>query len=200
MTSTTPVDSSPLLLNVRNATVQVTPEQFDQLCRDNPDLRLELTKAGELIVMPPTGGQTGAQNFELIVEVGLWNRQTQLGRAFDSSTGYDFTALGGGKLSPDVSWIASPRLEGVDLTGFIPIVPDFVAELRSPSDAIDRLRAKMQEYRRLGVRLGLLINSQDRQVELYRPQEDVVVLDAPQVVDCSEVMPGFLLPMARLWI
>ncbi|WNC85550.1 Uma2 family endonuclease [Thermosynechococcus sp. QKsg1] len=200
MTSTTPVDSSPLLLNVRNATVQVTPEQFDQLCRDNPDLRLELTKAGELIVMPPTGGQTGAQNFELIVEVGLWNRQTQLGRAFDSSTGYDFIALGGGKLSPDVSWIASPRLEGVDLTGFIPIVPDFVAELRSPSDAIDRLRAKMQEYRRLGVRLGLLINSQDRQVELYRPQEDVVVLDAPQVVDCSEVMPGFLLPMARLWI
>ncbi|MDR7897685.1 Uma2 family endonuclease [Thermosynechococcus sp. JY1334] len=200
MTSTTPVDSSPLLLNVRNATVQVTPEQFDQLCRDNPDLRLELTQAGELIVMPPTGGQTGAQNFELIVEVGLWNRQTQLGRAFDSSTGYDFTALGGGKLSPDVSWIASHRLEGVDLTGFIPIVPDFVAELRSPSDAIDRLRTKMQEYRRLGVRLGLLINSQDRQVELYRPQEDVVVLDAPEVVDCSEVMPGFLLPMARLWI
>lgn len=134
------------------------------------------------------------------MEVGLWSRQTQLGRAFDSSTGYDFTALEGGKLSPDVSWIASPRLEGVDLTGFIPIVPDFVAELRSPSDAIDRLRAKMQEYRRLGVRLGLLINSQDRQVELYRPQEDVVVLDAPQVVDCSEVMPGFLLPMARLWI
>lgn len=134
------------------------------------------------------------------MEVGLWSRQTQLGRAFDSSTGYDFIALGGGKLSPDVSWIASPRLEGVDLTGFIPIVPDFVAELRSPSDAIDRLRAKMQEYRRLGVRLGLLINSQDRQVELYRPQEDVVVLDAPQVVDCSEVMPGFLLPMARLWI
>lgn len=138
MTSTTPVDSSPLLLNVRNATVRVTPEQFDQLCHDNPDLRLELTKAGELIVMPPTGGQTGAQNFELIVEVGLWNRQTQLGRAFDSSTGYDFTALGGGKLCPDVSWIANPRLEGVDLTGFIPIVPDFVAELRSPSDPIDR--------------------------------------------------------------
>ncbi|URR34687.1 Uma2 family endonuclease [Thermosynechococcus sp. HN-54] len=132
--------------------------------------------------------------------MGLWNRQTQLGRAFDFSTGYDFTALGGGKLSPDVSWIANPRLEGVDLTGVIPIVPDFVAELRSPSDSIDRLRAKMQEYRRLGVRLGLLINSQDRQVELYRPQAEVVVLDSPEVVDCSEVMPGFLLPMARLWI
>ncbi|MDR5639945.1 Uma2 family endonuclease [Thermosynechococcus sp. PP45] len=123
-----------------------------------------------------------------------------MGRAFDSSTGYDFTALGGGKLSPNVSWIASLRLEGVDLTGFIPIVPDFVAELRSPSDAIDRLRAKMQEYRRLGVRLGLLINSQDRQVALYRPQAEVVVLDSPEVVDCSEVMPGFLLPMAQLWI
>lgn len=132
--------------------------------------------------------------------MSAWNRQTQLGRAFDSSTGYDFTALGGGKLSPDVSWIANPRLEGVDLTGFIPIVPDFVAELRSPSHPIDRLRAKMQEYRRLGVRLGVLINSHDRQVELYRPQEDVVILDSPEVVDCSEVMPGFLLPMARLWV
>ncbi|NCJ07618.1 hypothetical protein GS597_14090 [Synechococcales cyanobacterium C] len=97
------VDRHPLLLNVQNVALKVTPEHFDQLCIDNPDLRLELIKDGELTVMPPTGGEGGKRNLNLAVEVGLWNRQTSLGEAFDSSTGYDFTAFGGGKLSPDLS-------------------------------------------------------------------------------------------------
>jgi len=192
-------EHQPLFLDVSNAVLRVTPEDFDQLCVDNPDLRLELTKAGELIVMAPAGGETGNRNFKLALEVGIWNCQTNFGEAFDSSTGYDFTAIGGGKLSPDVSWIENSRLEGVNLKGFIPIVPDFVIELRSRTDNLKPLQEKMQEYRRLGVRLGLLINPQQKQVELYCPDQEVVVLDSPEAIDCSEVMPGFILSMSRIW-
>ena len=143
VTGQTPaIDTPPLLLAIRHTVVRVTPEDFDQLCIDNPDLRLELTQTGELVVMAPTGGETGKRNLNLAVEVGLWNRQTNLGEAFDSSTGYDFTALGGGKRSPDVSWIARSRLDGVDLSHFIPIVPDFVAELRSATDPLPPSKRK----------------------------------------------------------
>jgi Uma2 family endonuclease len=188
-----------VLLDVSNAVLHVTPESFEQLCRNNPDLRLELTKDGELIVMAPAGGQSSERNFDLALEVGIWNRQSGLGRAFDSSCGYDFTAIGGGKLSPDVSWIEKSRLEGVEITGFIPIVPDFVIELRSATDALKPLRQKMQEYQRLGVRLGLLVNPPKKQVEVYRPDQEVEILDNPTTIDCGEVMPEFWLDMSRIW-
>jgi Uma2 family endonuclease len=201
MTIVTALTSSAdaLLLNVSHVKLTVTPEHFDQLCLDNPDLRLELTKDGELIVMPPTGGESGKRNFNLATEVGIWNRQTNLGEAFDSSTGYDFIAIGGGKMSPDVSWIEKSRLVGVDIVGFIPLVPDFVVELRSITDSLKALQEKMAEYRRLGVRLGLLINPKHQQVEVYRPGQDQEVLDAPSAIDCSEVMPGFVLNMSQIW-
>jgi Uma2 family endonuclease len=201
MTTATPtiVSVDPVLLDVSHARLSVTSEQFDQLCIDNPDLRLELMKDGELIVMPPTGGESGKKNFNLAVEVGIWNRQTNLGEAFDSSTGYDFIAIGGGKMSPDVSWIEKSRLEGVKIAGFIPIVPDFVIELRSATDNLKPLQEKMMEYRRLGVRLGLLINPQNQQVEVYRSGQDTVVLESPSTIDCGGVMPGFVLSMSRIW-
>jgi Uma2 family endonuclease len=189
----------PLLLDVSHAKLTVTPESFDQLCLDNPDLRLELTKDGELIVMPPTGGESGKRNFNLATEVGIWNRQTDLGEAFDSSTGYDLVAIGGGKMSPDVSWIKKTRLVGVEIAGFIPIVPDFVIELRSATDNLKPLQEKMAEYQRLGVRLGLLINPKNKQIEVYRPDQDVMVLESPSTIDCGDVMPGFVLSMSRVW-
>jgi len=192
-------DRHPLFLDVSNVVLRVSSEDFDQLCVDNPDLRLELTKEGELIVMAPAGGESSRKNIDLSTDVNIWNRQTNLGMAFDSSCGYDFTAIGGGKLSPDVSWIEKSRLEGVNIKGFIPIFPDFVIELRSRTDNLKPLQEKMQEYRRLGVRLGLLINPQQKQVELYRPDQEVVVLDSPEAIDCSEVMPGFILSMSRIW-
>lgn len=161
-----------LFLNVSHAKLSVTPEHFDQLCLDNPDLRLELTKDGELIVMPPTGGESSEKNGDLFGEVWYWNRQTDLGRVFDSSGGYDFTALGGGKPAPDVSWIEKSRLVGVEIVGFIPVVPDFVIELRSATDTLKPLQEKMEEYRRLGVRLGLLVNPKNKQIEIYRPEQD----------------------------
>jgi Uma2 family endonuclease len=196
---TTLINAPLLLLDVSNTTLTVTPEQFDRLCIDNPDLRLELTKDGELIVMAPAGGESSRKNLNLATDVDIWNRQTNLGRAFDSSCGYDFTAFGGGKLSPDVSWIEKSRLEGVETVGFIPVVPDFVIELRSATDNLKPLQEKIQEYTRLGVRLSLLINPKNKQVEIYRPGQTVEILEFPTAINCGEVMPDFVLSMSRIW-
>jgi Uma2 family endonuclease len=188
-----------LPLNVSSALLNVTPEQFDRLCLDNPDLRLELTADRKLIIMAPAGGESSEKNLDLALDVGIWNRQTGLGRAFDSSCGYDFVEFGGGKLSPDVSWIEKSRLEEVEIVGFIPIIPDFVIELRSATDALKPLQEKMQEYQRLGVRLGLLVDPKNRRVEIYRPGRKVEILESPTAVDCGEVMPGFMLSMSRIF-
>jgi Uma2 family endonuclease len=197
--STTSIDLQPLLLDVSNIMLTVTPEQFDRLCIDNPDLRLELTKDRELIVMAPVGGKSSEQNLDLAGQVWYWNRQNNLGQGFDSSGGYDFTALGGGKLSPDVSWIEKSRLEGIEIVGFIPVVPDFLIELRSATDNLRPLQEKMQEYQRLGVRLGLLIDPKNQQVAIYRPGQGAEVLESPPSIDCGEVMPGFVLSLSRIW-
>ncbi|MEN9871292.1 MAG: hypothetical protein RLZZ171_2284 [Cyanobacteriota bacterium] len=190
--------TQPLLLNVSNTVLHVTPKEFDSLCLDNPDLRLELSKDQELIVMSPTGGESGERNGNLFGQVWYWNRQTKLGRVFDSSTGYDFIPIGGGKMSPDVSWIEKFRLDGIDITGFIPVVPDFVIELRSATDRLNTLQTKMLEYQRLGVKLGLLINPQDKQVEVYRLDQETEILDSPTAIDCQPLMPGFNLDLTEI--
>jgi Uma2 family endonuclease len=194
-----PIDPQSLLLNIKNTKLTVTTEQFDRLCIDNPDLRLELTPTRKLIVMAPTGGESGKKNFKLSGQLFVWNESTELGEAFDSSTGYDFTALGGGKRSPDVSWIEKSRLEGVDIKGFIPVVPDFVIELRSATDLLSETQTKMKEYQQLGVRLGLLIDPQNRKVEVYQPGQEPKILESPESIDCGDVMPGFGLSMSRIW-
>jgi Uma2 family endonuclease len=196
---TTPINTQPLLLDVSNTRLTVTSAQFDRLCLDNPDLRLELTPDRELIVMAPTGGESGEKNGDLFGQVWYWNRQTNLGRRFDSSTGYDLTAFGGGKPSPDVSWIEKSRLEGVNIVGLIPVVPDFVIELRSATDSLSETKTKMERYQQVGVRLGLLVNPQNKQVEIYRPGQSPEILETPSSIDCSEVMPGFILSMSEIW-
>jgi Uma2 family endonuclease len=196
---TTPVNTQPLLINVSNTTLTITPEQFDLLCIDNPDLRLELTPNRELIVMAPAGGESSKKNSRLNLSVGIWNEQTDLGEVFDSSGGYDFTAFGGGKPSPDVSWIEKSRLEGVNIVGFIPVVPDFVIELRSATDNLKPLQEKMVEYQRLGVKLGLLVNPKNKQVEIYRPGQEPEILESPDTVSCEDVMPGFVLSLKKIW-
>jgi Uma2 family endonuclease len=193
-----PVDTQSLFLDVSDTTLIVTPEQFDVLCAKNPDLRLELTPNGELIVMAPAGGETSKKNSRLNLLVGIWNEQTDLGEVFDSSGGYDFTALGGGKPAPDVSWIEKSRLAGVNIVGFISVVPDFVIELRSATDNLKPLQEKMGEYQRLGVRLGLLINPKNKQLEIYRQGQEPEILESPTSIDCSEVMPGFILDLNRI--
>jgi Uma2 family endonuclease len=199
-TATSPKKSvNALLLDVTNTTLTVTPEQFGRLCIDNPDLRLELTPNKELIVMSPAFSISSEKNGDLFGQVWYWNRQTDLGRAFDSSGGYDFNALDGGMLSPDVSWIEKSRMEGVSIEQFCPVVPDFVIELRSTTDGLKPLQEKMKVYQRLGVKLGLLVNPKNQQVEIYRPGQKPEVLEAPASIDCNEVMPGFVLSMSRIW-
>jgi Uma2 family endonuclease len=193
------LEVKPVLLNVADLKLRVTPEEFARLCQLNRDLRLELTKDGELVVMPPTGGETGKRNSKLNARFVVWNEQTELGEVFDSSTGYDFSAFGGRNPSPDVSWIEKSRLEGIDISGFIPVVPDFVIELRSKSDPLKDVRAKMDEYRRVGVRLGWLINPQHQQVEIYRLGRDVEVLQSPASLSGEDVLPGFMLDLSSIF-
>jgi Uma2 family endonuclease len=196
---TNSVNTQSLLLDVSDATLTVTPEQFDLLCINNPDLRLELAPNRELIVMAPAGGESSEKNGDLSGQIWYWNRQTNLGRAFDSSGGYDFTAFGGGKPAPDASWVEKSRLEGVNIVGFIPVVPDFVIELRSATDNLKPLQEKMIEYQRVGVRLGVLINPKNQQVEIYRQGKEPEIIASPTEIDCDEVMPGFVLSMSRIW-
>jgi Uma2 family endonuclease len=187
VTSIVAVENQPLLLDVSNTTLRVTPEQFDRLYIDNPDLRLELTSDRELIVMAPTFSISGKRNLNLGSQVYVWNERTELGEAFDSSSGYDFTAIGGGKPSPDVSWIEKSRLEGISLEQLCPVVPDFIIELRSTTDGLKPLQDKMREYQRLGVRLGLLIDPKHKWVEIYRPGQEPEILESPTEIDCGEI-------------
>jgi Uma2 family endonuclease len=199
---TEPFDSAPvkpLFLDVSTTQLHVTDEQFEQLCYANPDLRLELTSTGELIVMSPTFPISGKRNADLIGQVWSWNRRMKLGELFDSSTGYNFRALAGGRPSPDVSWIQNSRMEGVELGQFCTVVPDFVIELRSSTDRLSSVQTKMLEYQKLGVRLGWLINPQAKQVEIYRVDKEMELLESPTEVSGEDVLPDFTLDLTTIW-
>jgi Uma2 family endonuclease len=186
-------------LNLDSA-IELSDDQFYQLCRNNPDLKFERTAQGELIVMPPTGGETGRRNSSLIVDVGIWNRKTQLGQVFDSST--CFKLPNGADRSPDVSWIQQNRWDALtpeQKEKFPPICPDFVVELMSPSDTLKVVRAKMQEYIENGAKLGWLLNRKDRQIEVYRANQDVEILQFPTSLSGETVLPGFILDLGPIW-
>jgi Uma2 family endonuclease len=188
-----------LSLNVPPA-VGLTDEQFYQLCIANEPWQLELTQAGELIIMPPTGGESGIRNSELNMELGLWNRQTKLGKVFDSST--EFKLPSGAYRCPDAAWVKLERWQALtkdEQKRFPPICPDFVIELRSESDVLAKLRLKMREYQDNGASLGWLIDPQTPLVEIYRSQQDVEVLsfsfDNPPQLLGEEILPDFILDL-----
>jgi Uma2 family endonuclease len=187
-----------LTLNLDSIT-HLNHEQFRELCRDNRDIRLELTAKGELIVMPPTGWESGRRNANLTIDLGIWNRQADLGIVFDSSTG--FILPNGAVRSPDVAWVAKERITALNPNpeGFLPIAPDFVIELRSASDRLKSVQNKMQEYIENGVLLGFLLNPQDRMVEIYRIGKQVEVLQSPTQVLGEDVLPGFLLNLKEVF-
>lgn len=173
---------------------QLTHEQFYELCMVNRDVSMERSPSGELIIMPPVGGVSGEREADLIAELVLWNRQSQLGKVFSSST--VFNLPNGGDRSPDAAWVRSDRWEALseeDREKFPPICPDFVIELRSRSDRLKPLQEKMQEYLASGLRLGWLINPQDQQVEVYRQGRSVEVLSYPVELSGENVLPGFRL-------
>jgi len=182
------------------AIIQLTDNQFYQLCRQNPEVKFERNADGELLIMPPTGGETGNCNIEIAADFVFWNRQTQLGICFDSST--CFKLPNGANRSPDVAWISKDRWNALtpeEQEKFPAIAPDFVLELMSPSDTLKETQEKMQEYINNGVKLGWLINPKMRQVEIYRLGQPIEILASPQQLLGEDVLPGFILNLQIIW-
>jgi len=187
------LDLSPLL--------NLTDEQYYQLCQNNPNLKIERDKQGKIIIMSPTGGETGRRNIDILGQLWLWGKQNPgLGVAFDSST--EFSLPQGGDRSPDAAWVKLERWQSLtdeQKKKFPPICPDFVIELRSESDSLKELRVKMQEYLDSGLRLGWLIDPQNKTIELYKPQTEVEILQSPSSLDAADILPGFVLDLDQIW-
>jgi Uma2 family endonuclease len=196
-----PPNSLAIALNIPDSlTLQVSPEQFLDLALANRDLQLERTAEGELIIMPPTGSYTGKSNFDVAGQLWFWNRQTKLGEAFDSSTG--FSLPNGANRSPDVAWVTKAKWSALTVEqqeSFAPICPDFVLELRSKTDSLEKLQAKMREYIENGASLGWLIDRKNQRVEIYRPGRNVEVIDNPLSLSGEDVLPGFVLDLTEVW-
>ena len=189
---------SPLTLDFR--AIEMTDDQLVQFCADNRELRIELTSEKELIIMPPVSPTTSWQNGKLSMQIGIWAEHDGSGLCFDSSAG--FTLPSGAMRSADVAWITRERWEALDEAEryrFSHIAPDFVAELRSPSDSLATLQAKMAEYIENGVRLGWLIDPRQRRVYVYRPGQPVQTLENPETVSGESVLPGFTLNLREIW-
>ncbi|BAZ87130.1 Uma2 family endonuclease [Dolichospermum compactum] len=183
-----------------DSVMKMTDDQFFKLCQANRDLRFERNANGELIIMPPTGGETGNKNARITQQVMNWTDADGTGIAFDSST--CFKLPNGADRSPDASWIKLERWDALtdeEKQKFPPICPDFVIELLSPSDSLKTTQEKMQEYIDNGVGLGILINRKSRQVEIYRPGKEVEVLDFPATVSGEDVLKGFVLNLGMIW-
>jgi Uma2 family endonuclease len=177
--------------------LHLSNEQFYQLCMSNPDLNLERSAKGELIIVPPVGGESGNREAGLITDLEIWNRQTDLGVVFSSST--IFILPNGANRSPDAAWVALERWQGltqIEREKFPPLCPDFAIELRSRTDSLKTLQEKMQEYLDNGLRLGWLINPQSRQVEIYRLGQPVEIIAIPTKLSGEDVLPGFELQLS----
>jgi Uma2 family endonuclease len=188
-------ESNQLTLKFRPG-LRLTDRAFWKLCVANPDLRLERTAQGELVIMPPAGADSGRRNLDMGAQLWNWNRRTGLGVAFDSSAGFTLpnTAIRG----PDATWMARERWDALpqdERETFSHVCPDFVVELRSRSDRKKDLRAKMREYIAQGARLGWLIDPKTGTVEIYRPGRRVEVLDRPATLSGEDVLPGFVLDL-----
>lgn len=176
--------------------IKLTSEAFLEFVAANPELQLERTSTGELVIMSPTGGETGDRNDEVSFQLRAWNKQTKLGKTFNSSTG--FTLPNGATRSPDASWVRLDRwlaLTSQQREAFPPLCPDFVVELRSPSDNLKNLQAKMQEYIEQGATLGWLIDPKTKQVEIYRQGRDREILNQPTTLSGENILPGFVLDL-----
>jgi Uma2 family endonuclease len=176
--------------------LRLTDEAFWRLCRANPDLRLERTANGELVVMPPAAPDSSSRNAGITAQLWIWNQRTGLGVVFDSSACFTLpnTAIRG----PDAAWMARERWETLpqdERERFSHICPDFVIELRSKSDRKKDLRAKMREYIAQGARLGWLIDPRTGTVEIYRPGRPIEVLNRPATLSGEDVLPGFVLDL-----
>ena len=193
------IEQGPLVMHIQPV-FELTDEQFFDLCQINRELRIERTSQGDLLIMPPVGGDTGRRNAGLIALLTSWSWEENTGVTFDSSTGF---ALPNGAIrSPDAAWVIRSRLEALSdeqKASFLPLCPDFVVELRSPSDSLTGLQAKMQEYIDNGAQLGWLLDPQNRDVYVYRPNQPVEHLENVTSLSGAHVLDGFVLSLQRIW-
>jgi len=192
-------ETAPLTVHLP-AIAQMTLEQFYEFCLANRDLRIERTASGEVVIMPPAFSDTGNRNFNIAAQLWNWTEQNGTGVGFDSSAG--FTLPNGATRSPDASWIRLERwnaLSDEQKASFAPICPDFVIELRSASDTLTGLQAKLEEYIANGAMLGWLIDRKNRTVHIYRPGQAPEILENPETVNGDPELPGFVLQMAKIW-
>ena len=180
--------------------VQLDVDQFYELCRLNRELRIERAAGGGLSIMPPAGGDTSRRNAEIVRQLANWAGRNAAGTCFDSSCGF---ALPNGAIrSPDAAWVLRARLNALterQRSRFLPLCPDFVVELRSPTDSLQVLQDKMREYMDNGAGLGWLIDPQRREIFVYRPDGSVECLHAPEHLSAEPPMAGFRLELDEIW-
>lgn len=187
-----------LTLNL-NSTLILDDQEFETICKNNQNLNFERNQQGELIIMSPTGSETGGKNWSIAGQLWMWNSQHQLGIGFDSSTG--FKLPNGAIRSPDVSWIKKENwniLTREERRKFAPICPDFAVELLSVNDDWDEGKIKMAEYRDNGVKLGWLIDAENKRVAIYRPNKETEILENPATLSGENVLPEFVLDLSDI--
>lgn len=178
----------------------LTDDQVYELCQANREWRIERTAERELIVMPPVGGETSEDNAEITRQLGNWAKRDGRGRVFDSSAG--FILPDGAIRSPDAAWVATLRLAPLTAEQrkrFMPLCPDFVIEIRSPTDRLQPLQDKLHEYLRNGTQLGWLIDPENRCVYVHRAGTSVVRLEAPETLSGEPLLSGFALDLREMW-
>jgi Uma2 family endonuclease len=192
--------TDPVVVHFEPSKLRMNDEEFFEFCQLNPELRIERTSEGDIIVTAPTGGKTGRRNAKLIARVTNWAEQDATGQVFDSST--VFVLPNGAGRSPDVSWVRNERwnaLTAKEQEHFPPLCPEFIVELRSRTDRLTTLQDKMKEYIANGAQLGWLIDPMERKVHIYQPNAAAEVLDDPQQVSGEHLLKGFLLDVQSLW-
>lgn len=180
--------------------IKMTDDQFFEFCQANRDVRIERNAEGEIVIMPPTGWETSDKNSEINFQLRLWAKKDKRGKVAESSGGYKMP--NGAIMSPDASWILKERLEKVSPAKrrkFLPLAPDFVIELRSASDSLSKLKEKMQEYVENGVSLGWLIDPTEKKIFVYRPNEEVEILENPSEISGEPLLKGFTLNVQEIW-
>lgn len=193
------VEWKPVVLHLKPA-VELENDQFFELCQINRDLRIERNAQGELLIMPPAGGKTSERNAEITMQLRIWAKRDGTGLSFDSSGGFVLT--NDAVRSPDAAWVRRSRLESLTAEQrkkFIPLCPDFVLELRSPTDPLGILQSKMQEYLDNGAQLGWLIDPETQRVYVYRPASPIEYLDKPDLLTGDPVLDGFVLDLREIW-